>query len=306
MPAINPYSITSFIESNTIANRGIMEIGGYAAPNVIMANNKVEARERAEKAAMFFGFSLILPVACVPVLNRIFLKIYNITDKLNGKGIEIIQLSKKYLTKDDNYMIEGIKLLKEEFKNKKNYGNIKEGIEYILNKFPNKGELKKLLIKSNNRILISDFLITGACLSSIYWISNYITKIKTGRNGFSAEFEMADKKIIEDKAKKYKEQHKKKLFISVGILLTAGLGILIGLDRGMLSKNLNSKFSNFIKKHANKLDYKNGLYMSRMVLLLITILGIFQVPCYQVEIETSLNITLLRILFLTVYFSVEI
>ena len=63
MTGINPYSLTSYIESNTVVNRAILELGGYAAPNVIMANNKVEARERAEKAALFFGFSILLPIA---------------------------------------------------------------------------------------------------------------------------------------------------------------------------------------------------------------------------------------------------
>ena len=51
------YNVTSNIQTNMILNKGILELGGFAVPSVIMANNKVEAREKAERSGLSFSIA---------------------------------------------------------------------------------------------------------------------------------------------------------------------------------------------------------------------------------------------------------
>ena len=113
------YNITSGIQSNMVLNKGLLEIGGYAVPSVIMANNKVEAREKAERSGLLFGISFIAPFLLLPIFNKSFLKLNKISDKFAGYDDKIMHMSKKYLTKDGKYLEEGINELLNEFKNNK-------------------------------------------------------------------------------------------------------------------------------------------------------------------------------------------
>lgn len=269
MSIINSYSLTNTFETNTVANKGLMEIGGYALPGVIMANNKIEARERGEKAALAFSFSFLAPLLFLPALNKSFLKMYKITKNFNHNEAAIMHLSKEYLSKDSKYMLKGIEALKNDLKTKGKFKNIEQGFNNILNDFKEKeDDLKNRLIKVHHKILLSDFIISGALMGSIYWVSNAITQQKTGRNGFSAEYEMANKDYVENKAKKYKNNYTSNLFKSIGILATGALGLSLLFKKGMLAKG-----ENLIKKHAQKFDYKEGVYMSRLTLLAISLFG---------------------------------
>ncbi len=268
---LNACAITNFFESNNVANKGLMELGGYSIPGVIMANNKVEARERAEKASLFFGFSFFAPLLFLPILNKTFLKMHKVADRFDNNEAQIMKMSKEFLSKDPDYMLKGINTLKEELKTKSKLKNAEIGFDNILNKFKgNGGELQKRLIKVHSHVLLADIILTGGLMGSVYWISNAITKKKTGRDGFSAEFEMADKTHVEQKAQKYREKHKNDCYKANAILLTSALAASLAFKKGMLAKG-----SNFVKKHAAALDYKDGIYMSRAILLVVTLFGDF-------------------------------
>ena len=45
------YNITAQVQENTVLNRGLLDIGGYAIPQIIMSNNKDEKIERCENSA---------------------------------------------------------------------------------------------------------------------------------------------------------------------------------------------------------------------------------------------------------------
>lgn len=267
MSVFNVFALTNTFEVNNVANKGLMEIGGYAIPNVVMANNKVEARERAEKASLAFSFSFLAPLVFLPLLNKSFLKSYKIAKHFNNKENLIMNLSKKYLAKDADYMIKGINELKEELKGK--HKNVEQTFNTILEEFKGREhELQKKLIKVHDKVLLCNFILTGALMGSVYWISNAITKKKTGREGFSAEYKMADKNYVEGKAQKYKKERNANILESAGILATGALSLSMIFKKGMLSKR-----ENLIKKYASTLDYKEGIYMSRAVLLLISLFG---------------------------------
>lgn len=261
------YALTNLFEANNVANKGLMEIGGYAVPGVVMANNKVEARERAEKAGLAFGFSFLAPLVFLPLLNRSFLKMYGVSKTFNKGEAQIMRLSKKYLAGSADEMIKGINELKAELKEK--HPNINQAFDGILKNFEGKGEeLKQKLIGVNDKIMLSDFILTGSLMGSIYWISNAITKKKTGRDGFSAEYKMAGKNYVEGKAQKYKKEHDTNILKAAGILALGALGLSTVFRKGMRADG-----QNLIKKHASILDYKEGIYMSRAILLLITLFG---------------------------------
>ncbi len=126
MASISPYIITNVFETNNVANKSLMEIGGYTVPGVVMANNKVEARERAEKGALLFGFSMVAPLVFLPVLNRSFLRMHKVTKNFNHHESQIMQMSKTYLIKDAKYMAEGIKNLGKSLVQKKNIKGYKK------------------------------------------------------------------------------------------------------------------------------------------------------------------------------------
>lgn len=266
------YGITSNIQTNMVLNKGILELGGIALPNTIMANNKTEARERAEREGLFFALAFIAPFVFLPLLNKSFLKLHKISDKLNGFDDKIMHLSKKYLTKDGQYLEEGMNELLKAFKGSKNsnYEKINLTFQNILNKFPDKEILRKKLIKTHTHILLSDFIISSLMIGSVPWISNVITKKRTGKTGFSAKFKMVDEKKLKDDSKKHEETKNTKMIAMLGTILISGIGLYATLRNGMLAKN-SSKLGNFIKKHADKFDYKDGIFMSRAVLLLITL-----------------------------------
>lgn len=266
---LNIYSITNLFEANNVANKGLMEIGGYAVPGVVMANNKVEARERAEKAGLAFGFSFLAPLVFLPLLNRAFLKGYGVSKALNTQEAQIMRLSKKYLAKDADYMLKGINELKAEFK--ETHPDIQKAFDGILKNFNTKEKqelLRQKLIGVNDKIMLCDFLLTGSLMGSIYWISNAITKKKTGRDGFSAEYKMAEKGYVEGKAQKYKKEHDTNILKAAGILALGAISLSTIFRKGMKAEG-----QNLIKKHAAIFDYKEGIYMSRAILLLITLFG---------------------------------
>ncbi len=79
----------------------------------------------------------------------------------------------------------------------------------ILKKFPDKEVLRKKLINAHSQVFLSDFIVTGLLICSIPWLSNFITKQRTGKTGFSAKFEMVDDKTLNKDGKNH-EQTKRK------------------------------------------------------------------------------------------------
>lgn len=270
------YNVTSNIQSNMVLNKGILELGAYAIPGVIMSNNKVEAREKAERSALLFSIAYLTPFVMLPLFNKTMLKGHRITDKFNGHEQKLMLVSKKYLTKDGAHLEKGINELLDDFKNNKKkvheYPKINEAFQSVLKKFPDKEVLRKKLIKTHSKVLLLDFLITGSMMGAVYWSSNLLTKLKTGKSGFSAKFEMVDEKTLAANAKKHEQTQRKKILIGIGSLVGGSLAVALGLKKGLLAKD-SSKFGNFVKKHADKFDYTDAIFMSRATFLGINIFG---------------------------------
>lgn len=256
-PLINA---TSFIEDRVLLNKALLD-GTTDVSTVIKTNNKHERNERIRRFAVAWGVAFLSPLITLPVTNRLAIKhIAKLTPKLTSKENNLIELSNKFLT-DAISLKKGIaKLAKDK---KTDYSKIIEkcGGDYE--------KLRQKLINAKMSVLSFDFLFTSTALGSIGFINRYITKKNTGREGFSAEFNMADRNLIEQRAEKYKNTKKLREAIFIPAVLMLGMSPLI-LRKGLISKG---KTADFIKKYADNFDYNDGIFMKRLPFLLITLVA---------------------------------
>lgn len=246
------YDITAFIQSNTLLNRGLTNIGGCAIPNAIMSNTKEEALERLSMSALSVTFAFIMPLFLLPKYNKHFLAKNKIVENFKNNEKRIIEVSKEYLTETKEKLIEGIKKTGKELNVEKDFNN-------ILERFKGKeDELKEKLLKTHEQILRSDFISTGLLMGSIPWIATTITEHKTGRTGFSATYNM-----LEEKKESKEEKRKKKLLRLLGTLafaLIPGPLISKGITKGLISDK-----KNIINSNPKNFEYTKGFSMSKTI-----------------------------------------
>lgn len=246
------YDITAFIQSNTLLNRGLTNIGGCAIPNAIMSNTKEEALERLSMSALSVTFAFIMPLFLLPKYNKHFLAKNKIVENFKNNEKRIIEVSKEYLTGTKEKLIEGIKKTGKEL-------NVEEDFNNILERFKGKEDkLKEKLLKTHEQILRSDFISTGLLMGSIPWIATTITEHKTGRTGFSATYNM-----LEEKKESKEEKRKKKLLRLIGTLafaLIPGPLISKGITRGLISDK-----KNIINSNPKNFEYTKGFSMSKTI-----------------------------------------
>lgn len=246
------YDATAFIQSHTLLNRGLTNIGGCAIPNAIMSNTKEEALERIGMSTLSVSFAFVMPLFLLPKYNKFFLAKNGLVKNFNNNEKKIIQVSKEFLTKDTQTMVKGIRDSAKQLKAEADFEN-------ILNRFKGKeDELKKKLLKAHEQILRSDFMSTGLLMGSIPWIVTSITEHKTGRKGFSATFNMLDeKKVSKEDAKKSKL---KRLAFTLAFAFIPGI-----ILSKIVTKGLSAKTANVIKNSAQNFNYTSGVSMSKTV-----------------------------------------
>lgn len=259
------YNLTAKVQENTLLNRGILDIGGFAIPTVIMSNNKDERIERATLSGLYTLSAFFAPVVMLPFFNKKALLRNKIIENFNGNERRIIEVSKKFLTKDVNHMLEGI------VKTGEKLGCSKE-FKGILNRFKGKEkELKGALIKAHENVLFWDFISTSLMWCATPWTAAALTKLRTKRSGFSATYSMVDETQSKKNAKEYERNKRKKLFQSalLGIvpavifpkLLTLGINDKLG------------KISSVIKNNAHRYNYTKGIYPSQTIFATIWLLS---------------------------------
>ena len=286
--------MSAAVEQNAVLNRTLIE-GAGVAPWAFRSNNKHETRERLMGTAVFSVLAFAAPIINVPLANRISMRMCGLTNSLGDNNHKAIQLSNKYLTSADE-TINGLKKYNQLTDNcnnpkiserffsspleklyKKIFGQKEKNtidINALLKKCKgNKETLRRQLSKAKNWTLCSDLLITCFSIGFLGFFNNWLTKKLSGRSGFSAELEMADEKIITERAKTYEKNKKKNMKILASAIIGVSAAIPLITHKGLLSKNKN-KFSDFVKKHATLNDYTKGLFMSRFIMLVGTLANI--------------------------------
>lgn len=260
------YNLSSRIESNAIFNRCLMDIGGWEAPVCIMANNDTERRERICKSTLYVLGTFASPLLLMPLLNKRYLYKNGIIKNLKDKSVDIIQLSNKHLAGSTEQFINGVKELGKELKREKEFKNILDNFK------GREHELKESMIKIKSNIMRADMLFTGLTVGAIPWFINDISKLITGRKGYSGEFLLADKDYT-DKLNQKHDKMKPKLMLGMASAIVANSIFWPAmLKKGMLNKNPN-KFLKFFKNNAAIFDYKKGMFMSLATYALLELFG---------------------------------
>lgn len=276
------YDLTNKVQKNTLLNRGILEIGGIALPQVAMSNNKDEALERAGLSGLFFTLSFLTPLVLLPAFNRFFLKRSGIVKDFKGAEKRILDVSKKYLNEDAAKMVEGIKSTAKELDAKKSSKLYEEAFDRILERYEDKEELRQKLLKVHKNVYTSDFLSTQWMLGTAPWLCMEFTERRTHKKGFSAAFEL--KENTTDDREYQSAKHKKMLANAIVATIPAiivprvvmkaiGNNHKLLLESGNIFKKQWGKLLNNIKKHADRFDYTDSIYMSKPIFALMWLLS---------------------------------
>lgn len=276
---ISPYVITAGLEENVLLNKALFDVTGSDIPWIIMANNKEERRERINRGALSVMMVFISPLVALPFINRFAMKnVTGLTSKFFSRQYNAVKLSNKYL-KDAESTKKGLEELAKEssigfiektwckIRGKQPVEKKLDIKELLSNAHGSYDELRKKLSTAKNIVLGFDLLMVAGVFGHIGFYNDWQTRKKTGQIGFSAEMNMADKSVIEKRAKKQEEIRKYKYAGFLTTLAATGVALPIAIKKG-LSSSKNTKLVNFIKKHSTKFDYKDAIFMSRLPMAL--------------------------------------
>lgn len=261
------FNATAGLESNVLLNKAIFDITGSDIPWVIMANNKEERRERTNRGILSVIMVFLSPLVALPFVNRFAMKyVAKLTPKLFSKEYNAVKLSNEHLISAEKTEI-GLKELAEKLSEKLPTHEPKIDFKYALEqvKGTNKekyDEIRKRIINAKNFVLGFDILMVSGVFGHIGFYNDWQTKKKTGQIGYSAELKMADKEIVEKRAKKQEKIMMLKYGGFLTALATAGIALPLAVRHG-LSTNVETKFSKYIKDRGEIFDYKDAIFMSR-------------------------------------------
>lgn len=247
---------TEMVMGNIFLNKALFDLTSSDIPWVIMANNKEERRERINRSALSVGMVFVSPLIVLPFVNRLAMR--KLTPDFVSKQWQAIKLSNKNLISAEKTKA-GLQELSKELKIDFKPIVDKVGGDY--------DKLRSKISTAKNIVLGTDLMLIAGSFGHIGFFNAWQTKQKTGQNGYSAELKMADKKIIEKRAEKYKRTEK----LRYGAFLTGLLGLTVAMPaaikRGLVSP-VGNKFGDFVKRHATKFDYKDAIFMSRLPMAL--------------------------------------
>lgn len=258
------YNTMSHIESSTLLNKGIVDIGGFVIPQAIMSNNKDESIERVFKSLLYFIFTFVSPFVLLPLFNKTALRSSKLIKNFNNEEKRILEMSKAYLTKDAETMIKGIKETAKKLFNDENKFNS------IIERHKNPEDLRRKLINVHSKVLTADFLTTNLMVGAIPWLGNLLTKKRTKRSGYSGTYKMADEEFTRKAAEKHDRTKKLRQTATLALAILPALVFPPLLRKGMLNKNCG-KITGWFNKNAEKFDYHEAKSMSVLTALIMWI-----------------------------------
>lgn len=270
------YNLTVKVQENTLLNRGVIDTGGAAA-QTMMSNNHDEMIERGVMCGLYLFPTLVAPYILLPLFSKIFLRKNNIVKDFVNNEWRIIEVSKKYLIKDAKHMVDGFretaaKLEDEAAKSGKKL-HLKQDFENVLNRFPDKEQLKNKLIKTHDNILFTDFLSTALMWCATPWLAMEITKKRTNRSGYSGTYEMIDEKQSQKNSQKYEQEKKRKLITSLAFSTISPYVFSKLVTKGI--KDKSGLLSKFVKRFPECFNYTRGVYPSKTIFAAIWLLADF-------------------------------
>lgn len=269
------YNVTGQIQENTLLNRGLLDVGGLAIPQMIMSNNKDESIERGVMEGIYFVSSFLAPFVMLPFFNKTFLARNEIVKNFKNNERKIIEVSKKYFTGSEKDLIDGIRAtavkLEKEAEKKGKKLNVKQDFENIIKRFEGdeKG-LKDKLLKTHEKVFFSDFLATSLMWCATPWITMETTRLRTKRSGFSATYGMVDEKQSQLNAQKHEQDKKKKLLISALLGVVPAVIFPKIVTKGF--KDKSGILSSLVKRFPENFNYTKGIYPAKTIFAAIWLL----------------------------------
>lgn len=272
-PIINS---TQFIEDRVLLNKAILD-GARDTSMILNTNNEQEREERFRRSCIAWSTAFLTPLITLPLTNKFAMKhIAKLTKSYFSKDNNLIKLSNKYLSSADATK-KGIDKLSKEY----NFTELLKNNNYDYE------QIRKKLINAKMSVLAFDFLFTTSIFGGAGFLNRHITRKKTGRDGFSAEFEMADKDLVEQRTEKFKktESLRENIFIA-SVLSLASLPFL--LRKGLLKNS--GQLAKVVQKQASKFDYNDGVFMKRLPFFLMTLgadVGLLMSSRNETEVKDS-------------------
>ncbi|MBR1425668.1 hypothetical protein IJ579_08920 [bacterium] len=273
------YNATREFDSSVMLSRALIDLCGCDIPWVVMANNNTERKEKSRKLFSGFAVAWLTPFVTLPLSNRFAMKyIGKLTKSFWSNNHKAIHISNEFLKDTKSMMSELQRMANKTDKNpleaiygkfnpKKKYQQ-KLNIEELLKSVNGDEEkLRQKLISSKNAVFFSDCVFTFTAIGAFPFFNNEITKKYSGQSGFSAEMSMADKEIVEKRAKNYERGKSKRFLAYMGILTGTTLAMSLGAFASLYSKN-GSKFVQNLRNGSKLFDYNRGIYMSRLPLFI--------------------------------------
>lgn len=184
----NPFVTgASYLDERVLLGKAVLDVVSLDAPQIIMANNNIERREKVNTALISFSFGYLSPLVTLPLTNRLAMKhIAKLSKSFTSKENNLIKISNKYL-RNKNLTKQGI----DEMSKKYDFKTVLEENNHDYEK------IRKKLINAKNSVLSFDLLFTSGSIGSIGFFNNWQTKKKTNQDGYAAEFNMADRSVVE-------------------------------------------------------------------------------------------------------------
>lgn len=292
----------AFLEENVFLNKALLD-ASVDIPFVCFANNKTERRERTRRVLWNYTLVFLSPFVSLPLTSKFAMKyIAKLSKSFSAPESDLIKLSNKYLTSAEA-LKQGIKELpqklledlspkklekmspkeKEEFLKKYDFTDLLKNNNYDYEK------IRKKLIDAKMSVLAFDFLFSTGSVAGMAFLNNALTKKKTNMDGYSAEFELADRETVEKRAAKYKKSEPLRKGITAGLIGLLTL-LPLAIRKGLISDR-NTDFVKFVKKHADKFDYTKGIFMKRLPLFLfltVAMTGVAMASRNQTEVKNNL------------------
>ena len=100
-------------------------------------------------------------------------------------------------------------------------------------------------------------------VASIPWLGNLFTKYRTKRSGYSGTYKLAEEEFTKQSAQKHDKTKKIRQIATFALAVFPAVTLPALIKKGMLNQS-KSKLLNRFNKNADKFDYKDAIYMSRL------------------------------------------
>ena len=99
--------LATYLDERVLLGKAVLDVTALDAPQIIMANNGQERREKFNKASFSFALGYLSPLVTLPLTNRLGMKyVGKLTKTLLSNNHKAIHISNKFLKDSDSMMQE--------------------------------------------------------------------------------------------------------------------------------------------------------------------------------------------------------